>query len=179
MPVKTDKRTANLFIAGGYCLVALIILVNYLGQTDTRERARSASTASGYVEPMQAPKSSDSVQRQLEEEKRINQEMRDVIRRLQQAMTSQIASVSSKLEAAEPDDLTIPALRDDLIETAATQQKNPFIPGKNPFAPILERSSVNSVDMVTDSQFSILQCDPRLPFVFSGANSRNGYYSNF
>lgn len=181
MPVKTDKRTANLFIAGGYCLVALIILVNYLGQTDSRERTRPTFVSSLISEPAEpaAAKGSDSLQRQLEEEKRINLEMRDVIRRLQYAVASQLASVTSRLEADEPEDLSIPTLRDDLIESAMSKQKNPFVPGKNPFAPFLEREVGNPVETNSDSQFSVLQCDPRLPFVFSGSNSHNGYYSNF
>lgn len=174
MPVKSDKRTSNLFIAGGYCLVAIIILFNYLGQTDSKDRVRPVQPTS---EAPAAP-GSDSISRQLEEEKRLNLEMRDIIRRLQGAIKDP-AAVSAMPENEQPtaeNSLVIPELKDDL-GGSFKKVSNPFIPGKNPFAaPRSEMATTENAESF--SQFSNVQCNSKMPFVFSASNSTSGYFSN-
>ncbi|HNX75642.1 MAG TPA: hypothetical protein PLM07_01450 [Candidatus Rifleibacterium sp.] len=178
MAAKSDRRTSNLFIAGGYCLVAIIILFNYLGQSDVKDRSRASVTPVTTTSVAPNTGSVDNFSRQLEEERRLNQEMRDIIRRLQ----SSPGAITSSAEAAEkpsPDsDYSIPDLNNALIKSALAEHANPFIPGKNPFAapsPLRESANTNS----PAEHFLSLRCDPRLPFVFNGANSRAEFYSNF
>jgi len=175
MLVKTDKRTSNLFIAGGYCLVAIIILFNYLGQTDSKDKARPAQPAAESV----SAASSDSIVRQLEEEKRLNLEMREIIRRLQGAIKNPaaVATLPDDQQQLPESSMSIPELKNDLIDGAFKKVSNPFIPGKNPFA--APRSEVSTAeDADSFSQFSNIQCDSRMPFVFSASNSTSGYFSN-
>lgn len=179
MPVKSDKRTSNLFIAGGYCLVAVIILFNYLGQSETKDRARSTVIPAAQTETP-VVKSSDSFARQLEEERRLNLEMREIIRRLQGAVGAG-ESVDAEV-VREPEsrngDVSIPQLNNQLIEDAFSKHSNPFIPGKNPFA--APSPAKNQVTQAKPGEhFLSLKCDPRLPFVFTGANTRSEYFSNF
>ncbi|MDD3147248.1 MAG: hypothetical protein PHD82_08100 [Candidatus Riflebacteria bacterium] len=181
MPVKSDKRTSNLFIAGGYCLVAVIILFNYLGQSDTKDRLRSTLLPTSQTAA--AAKSPDNFARQLEEERRLNQEMREIIKRLQGAVggvagNTGTVNVASARVPESVDDTSIPELKDQLIEAAFSKQSNPFIPGKNPFA--LPSIAKEQAGMSKPGEhFLLLKCDPRLPFVFTGANTRSEYYSNF
>lgn len=175
MLVKTDKRTSNLFIAGGYCLVAIIILFNYLGQTDSKDRARPAQTAAESA----SAASSDSIVRQLEEEKRLNLEMREIIRRLQGAIKNPAAveTLPADKQQLSESSMSIPELKNDLIDGSFKKVSNPFIPGKNPFAaPRSEMATAEDADSF--SQFSNIQCDSRMPFVFSASNSTSGYFSN-
>ncbi len=177
MTVKTDRRTSNLFIAGGYCLVAIIILFNYLGQSDSKDRTRAAVASAGSSDAAQPGKNDDSLARQLEEEKRLNLEMRDIIKRLQGAISDPSATASSQQHAHGPGDFSIPRLRDDLIDNAFKNSANPFIPGKNPFAAARPNTD-SAAEMAPVTQFSTMQCDPRLPFIFSGSNTSSGYFSN-
>ncbi len=177
MAVKSDKRTSNLFIAGGYCLVAVIILFNYLGQSDIKDRTRATVITASSGDTAKAPQP-DDFSRQLEEERRLNQEMRDIIRRLQSSGGVAPAASGESSPVVEPGkDFSLPELDYALIESAIKEQSNPFIPGKNPFA------APSKVKQVAESksveQFNSLQCDPQLPFIFSGANSRVEFNSNF
>lgn len=175
MLVNSDKRTSNLFIAGGYCLVAIIILFNYLGQTDSKDRSRPAQP----VAESASAASSDSIARQLEEEKRLNLEMREIIRRLQGAIKDPtgIATLPADQQDLPENSMVIPELKNDLIDGSFKKVSNPFIPGKNPFA--APRSEmVTAEDADSFSQFSNIQCNSKMPFVFSASNSTSGYFSN-
>ena len=175
MPVKSDKRTSNLFIAGGYCLVAIIILFNYLGQTDSKDKTRVAQTSSEAASPIDR----DSISRQLEEEKRLNLEMREIIRRLQGAIKdpAAVAAIPAGQQLPAESSMVIPELKDELIDGAFKRASNPFIPGKNPFA--APRSEVSTTeDSDSFSQFSNIQCNSKMPFVFAASSSTSGYFSN-
>ncbi len=175
MPVKSDKRTSNLFIAGGYCLVAVIILFNYLGQTDSKDKTRAAQFSSEPVVTVDK----DAVSRQLEEEKRLNLEMREIIRRLQGAIKDPTAVAASPADQQTQTEgsMVIPELKNELIDGAFKKVSNPFIPGKNPFA--APRSEmVMAEDSDSFSQFSNIQCNSKMPFVFAASSSTSGYFSN-
>ncbi len=177
MAVKSDKRTSNLFIAGGYCLVAVIILFNYLGQTDSKDRVRANVITASSGEPSTVAKP-DDFSRQLEEERRLNQEMRDIIRRLQSSGGNVPVAPGETVPVVDPGkDFTLPELDHALIESAIKEHSNPFIPGKNPFA---APSKVKQVaEAKSGEQFNSLHCDPKLPFIFFGANTRVEFNSNF
>lgn len=178
MPIKTDKRTSNLFIAGGYCLVAIIILFNYLGETESKERVRTtlAASAAEGVPDAQA----DALVRQLEEEKRVNMEMREMIRRLQTAIgdKAQPAGVVEPV-AASHGIYEIPEIKANLIENIGKQRSNPFIPGKNPFAASRPKNVSQDGAIPDNALAHSLQCDPRLPFIITGANSKSAYFANY
>ncbi len=176
MPLKSDKRTSNLFIAGGYCLVAIIILFNYLGQTDSKDKTRTAQSSF----ESSSPGNTDSISRQLEEEKRLNLEMREIIRRLQGSIKDPAAAqatIAADQQMQAEGSVVIPELKNDLIDGSFKKVSNPFIPGKNPFAaPRSEMATAEDADSF--SQFSNIQCNSKMPFVFSASNSTSGYFSN-
>ncbi|MDD2998027.1 MAG: hypothetical protein PHV05_03125 [Candidatus Riflebacteria bacterium] len=178
MATKTDKRTSNLVIAAGYCLVAIVILFNYLGKADLKihkQNGRSSMSAD-------AGPASEALSRQLEEEKRVNLEMRDMIRRLQ----SILGEKGSKLEVAQAshesvvsaDPFAIPVLDRQLLDNLTKPRSNPFIPGKNPFG-VAQRAEAGVVAGVDFVPANALICDPRLPFIITGSNSKSGYFANF
>ena len=176
--MRADKRTSNLFIAGGYCLVAIIILLNYLAQANVKDKV--------VVKPAESDVSAldDSVlARQLKEEKRVNLEMREMLTRLQGALSdpqrvSSQSPLQSPLQAAPAAGgrYDIPDINYDLLD-ATRPRANPFIPGKNPFAAPTRKEAAPAV--ANKGLESTLRCDPRLPFVISGASSRSGFFSNF
>ncbi|PKL42840.1 MAG: hypothetical protein CVV41_12485 [Candidatus Riflebacteria bacterium HGW-Riflebacteria-1] len=172
--MRADKRTSNLFIAGGYCLVAIIILLNYLGQTNVKDKIMTKPEA------LDVSGVDDSViARQLKEEKRVNLEMREMLTRLQGAISDPQRGVvqplvkSAQSAAGKYD---IPDINYDLLDNNRPRT-NPFIPGKNPFAaPTRKESAPNVANKGIEST---LRSDPRLPFVISGASSRSGFSANF
>lgn len=172
--MRADKRTSNLFIAGGYCLVAIIILLNYLGQANVKDKV--------MVKPAESDVSAvdDSVlARQLKEEKRVNLEMREMLTRLQGAISDpQRVSLQQPLQVtpSAAGKYDIPDINYDLLD-ATRPRSNPFIPGKNPFAAPTREEAAPAV--ANKGLESTLRCDPRLPFVISGASSRSGFFSNF
>lgn len=176
MPNKTDKRSSNLVIAAGYCLVALIILFNYLGKSDLKiyKNGRSARSLDTALPD-------EALSRQLEEEKRVNLEMRDMIRRLQSIVGDQGSKpehAQAEQSSVTDDPFSIPALDRHLLDNLTRPRSNPFIPGKNPFGVSQRPESgiVAGVDFVPNNS---LTCDPRLPFVITGSNSKSGYFANF
>lgn len=108
--------------------MAIIILFNYLGQTDSKDKARPAQPAAESV----SAASSDSIVRQLEEEKRLNLEMREIIRRLQGAIKNPaaVATLPDDQQQLPESSMSIPELKNDLIDGSFKKVSNPFIPGK-------------------------------------------------
>jgi hypothetical protein len=181
--MKTDKRTSNLFIAGGYCLVAVIILFNYLGQAVSRER--TSAHPAPYVDPQiyQPSQGSENVlARQLDEEKRVNLEMREMLSRMQSAIGDRRIGAATDALPAIPETvstLDIPDIHVDFTEKAEQKSTNPFIPGKNPFAPAIRNEDTTANTILDPQMIQALRSDPKLPFYISGANSGFGFYSNF
>ncbi|GAB4283222.1 MAG: hypothetical protein Kow0029_29220 [Candidatus Rifleibacteriota bacterium] len=171
MAKKSDKRTSNLIIAGGYCLVALIILLNYLGEA-SRNRTFNADATKRYVSEAEQAKSLDYLRKQLEEEKKVNSEMRAMLREMQKSSSSLLTGENKVFAKVSMDDLLkIPELNLDLIEKATRPRPNPFIPGKNPYAPQSKSEEPGKSVMTSYPFVKSLKCDPNLPFLISGANS--------
>ncbi len=172
--MKPDKRTSNLFIAGGYCLVAIIILLNYLGQAEIKDKT---SVKTGDLQT--APADESALSRQLKEEKRVNMEMREMLTRLQGLISDpqrQNLQQSGENSPQVSGRYEIPEINYALLD-AERPRSNPFIPGKNPFA--MATKSEAEVTVVNRGPGASLRCDPKLPFVISGSGVRSGYISNF
>ena len=171
--MRPDKRTSNLFIAGGYCLVAIIILLNYLGQAEIKDKktARPGELNS-------SPLDESAIARQLKEEKRVNTEMREMLTRLQSLLSDPQRAVMKHSPAAVPAQgrYEIPEINYDLLD-ASRPRTNPFIPGKNPYSSPTRRESNAAVGK--RGLGSNLRCDPRLPFVISGSGLRSAFIANF
>ncbi|MBU1109411.1 MAG: hypothetical protein KKB51_22210 [Candidatus Riflebacteria bacterium] len=172
--MRADKRTSNLFIAGGYCLVAIIILLNYLGQADIKDKT---TVKPAYASVSHADDS--GIARQLKEEKRVNLEMREMLTRLQGLMSDPKRSVSNQSPPAAVSAsgrYEIPELNYELLN-AIRPRSSPFIPGKNPFS---APTKIEGAPAVTGKGLEgALRCDPSLPFIVSGASSHSGYFSNY
>jgi len=172
--MKADKRTSNLFIAGGYCLVAIIILLNYLGQAEVKDKTTVRSGDQNA-----APVDESALSRQLREEKRVNMEMREMLTRLQGLISNPDKLALQQPGAHAPQAAgryEIPEINYDLLETERPRS-NPFIPGKNPFAMATKTEAEAKVD--NRGLGASLRCDPRLPFVVRGSGVRSGFISNF
>ncbi len=181
--MKTDKKNSNLFIAGGYCLVAVVILFNYLGASVTRERILpERSTQNADVKAVVQPGNLDALTRQLDEEKRVNLEMREMLKMMQSAIGENRSGGAEAISYAAADSgnsFEIPDIRFNLAEDILRERSNPFIPGKNPFAPTTKSEDLQRGPMLDSSMAKALRGDSRLPFFISGANSKSGYFANF
>lgn len=155
--------------------MAIIILFNYLGQTDSKDKTRVSQALSEAAPAVDR----DSISRQLEEEKRLNLEMREIIRRLQGVIKdpAPVAVLPNEQKHLPENSLVIPELKNELIDGSFKKVSNPFIPGKNPFA--ASRPEIAAAENADSfSQFSNIQCNSKMPFVFSASNSNSGYFSN-
>ncbi|MDN5279790.1 MAG: hypothetical protein PWR01_3755 [Clostridiales bacterium] len=179
MAKKTDKRTSNLIIAGGYCLVAIIILLNYLGESSRARKMADRASVSTQIES-EYDQNFEKLQKQLEEEKKVNLEMRSLLRQLQRngsgVMKSAAAHtfVGGKIDFDEP----LPRLNVEALKRALQPKQNPFIPGKNPYAPDSKREDANKVVSTVFPFKNSLKCDPNLPFLISGANTDSVFLGN-
>lgn len=180
MAKKTDKRTSNLIIAGGYCLVAVIILLNYLGET-SRARSFSSNASESMFNGASQDKNINYLKKQLEEEKKVNSEMRSLLRQIQKTGTDKRAiplPVRSLNAAFVAINEPLPELNLELLKRATTYRPNPFIPGKNPYAPNSKREDSNKVISTSFPFRESLKCDSRLPFLISGANTQADFLGN-
>jgi hypothetical protein len=175
MAKRTDKRTSNLIIAGGYCLVAVIILFNYLGQTS---RTRTAGQIVSVVPATAEGNDLQSLRKQLEEEKKVNSEMRTLLRQIQRTGSIVPAQKTGSQNPIQDLDKSLPELNTDLLQVALKPRQNPFTPGKNPYAPIRKTESIQKPVSSGFPFARSLKCDPRLPYLFSGANSASMFLGN-
>lgn len=182
--MKTDKRTSNLFIAAGYFLAAIIILFNYLGQSMRKDHQTSApvsrSSTFDFSASGRSPVNLDALTRQLEEEKRVNHEMREMIRQMQSSLNSEPgAAVSAAGVHLTDGSLELPSINSDIESEFNRKKTSPFIPNKNPFAQARKPEEMATEKPVAQFIGQSLVSDPRLPFFISGANSRSGFKGNF
>jgi hypothetical protein len=173
MARKTDKRTSNLIIAGGYCLVAIIILLNYLGETSRLPGRLSGVAANKLTQA--ADQNFFNLQKQLAEEKKVNAEMRVLLRELQKDGVTRQKRDAVFYEAINLND-PLPKLNTELLKKSFRPRPNPFIPGKNPYAPF----SKDQLKIVKQSFpfANALRPDANLPFLISGADSNVQYLGN-
>jgi len=181
--MNTDKRKSNLFIAAGYFLVAIIILLNYLGQSVKKDYPVAAPARSSSFEARQsakAPANIDALTRQLNEEKRVNLEMREMIRQMQNSLNSEPHSQAiSRNEFLTDASFELPSINSDFESELNRKKNSPFIPNKNPFAQPRKPEDLTAEKNLAPFIGQTLVSDPRLPFFISGANQRTGFKGNF
>ncbi len=175
MAKRTDKRTSNLIIAGGYCLVAVIILFNYLGQTS---RTRTTGQIVSVVPATSEGNDLQSLKKQLEEEKKVNSEMRSLLRQIQKTGNILSATKPGAHHVIQDLEKSLPELNTELLQMALKPRQNPFTPGKNPYAPIRKTENIQKPVSSGFPFARSLKCDPRLPYIFSGANSASAFLGN-
>jgi len=183
--MKTDNKTSNLFIAAGYFLVAIVILFNYLGQTVKKESLTVAAPAAGssafdFKTNIQPQVNIEALTRQLNEEKRVNLEMREMIRQLQNSFQSESSGEEPAQNLFSSDNsLELPSIRTDIESELKRKRTNPFIPDKNPFAQARKFEELVGRKNLEPYIGKALICNPRLPFFISGANSYSSFSANF
>ncbi len=125
-------------VAGGYLLVAIIVLVNYVGQR-TDDRSKKHATTSG---PVTVLDDVDVLRQQLSEERQKNKDMAGMIQRLQSSYLPEEwrrdaarAGVAPAAHRVGPDAMpSVPKLA-SMSVVSAPGQVSPFVPGKNPYQP--------------------------------------------
>ncbi|MGM0598527.1 MAG: hypothetical protein ACQETH_01805 [Candidatus Rifleibacteriota bacterium] len=173
MAKQTDKKTSNLIIAGGYCLVAIIILVNYLNETSRNRQFKKVARKPG-IEASEKGQYA-FLQRQLEEEKKVNREMRSLLRQIQERSSNNGKNQQSVSTLKNADNI-LPELKLDLLKGLSKSRKSPFIPGKNPFAP--SSMHLQTKPSAPGKQVEFFTFDPDLPFLISGADENAIYLGN-
>ncbi len=169
-----NSKNSNLIIGIGYCLVAVIILFNYLSSSRTPERiAKIAKKYSSNPQESKIDGNFDYLKKQLEEEKKLNREMRDFIKTYQNVMASgDFNKVNQRVNNSMfslGDNL--PHLKEFEISFEKPISMIPFEMEKNPFSPLRMRKGADKVLPGSFPLANTLKCDPIVPFLIGGAGS--------
>lgn len=178
MASDTNKR--NIFIGAGYCLAAIIIIVNYHYSNSASLKKQKPITAVNQLEQLRKTDADSDLRKQLAEERKLNLEMRDMITRMQSGMSPKQGQ--TKVPAASFDEViktSIPELRANFSSYGSNKRANPFIKGKNPFHLKKFNEDLSSLSLTKRTEASfLLKPNAFLPFVISGCGSKFGYISN-
>lgn len=170
-----EKQRSQLFLGVGYLFVAGIILINYIGQrSDTRGIAVVANeqAMSSYFGEAEV------LRKKLEEERRLNSEMRKMVTEIQTyAGTAEVAGksiqpkVPARMTPAEIERLVrsgFPSVTDNF--KVVTAKSSPFKVGRNPFVPFYGAGKTSrAVTADTAKVTMVLRADPVLPVLMQGA----------
>ena len=202
MSVTTDKRKVNFIIACGYCLFVIIILFNYLTKTSKRSTYREGTRRAH--ENSELYTAGNDLENQLNEQKRMNKEMREMLIDIQNAKSNN-KFVTSNSNVVSSSDTQVPVQTrtvDNTAKTLAPQpldansaalpeidsgienkfKKNvvcPFNLDRNPFASPEAGTVVADVDENISFPGHSVICNPILPYVFSSSNSDYRVISNY
>ena len=173
------QPSSNWVIALGYILVASTILLNYIAQRTETRQAKVKTMLSGNGIQLDTPTAAHSpdteyLQKQLDEERRVRQEMTEMLNKLQRAYVANpngpLPLESVPVEAnVNPN--KIPLLREGLLSTA-TRPVAPPPSGRNPFLPFFSRPSQ---PILADSpqgrtvSFTRLRPNPVVPLPLTGS----------
>jgi len=168
---KEERGSSNLVISVGYLVVAIIILVNYIGQKPEPQRSRLPQIV---IPPESVNPEVEALQMKLEEERRKNKDMRKYLKEVQDIMGN--STVGGEINSALPEIVVdtedvlkhgLPTVRNDIVSSSSKQ--NPFIPGKNPFLPFDHGKNhfVFKQTLLAPSGFGI-RSDPKIPFLIKG-----------
>ena len=176
MPKKINKKTSNLIIAIGYCLVAVIILFNYLGGSRSN---RINLIAEKYRKTPIQNESVDFLKKQLSEEKRVNKEMRDILRSCQDALNKPGAkakptTIATPYKLNDP----LPSLKTDHLHIGV-KSKFPFKKGRNPFLPLKNKIVITPSKNNDALGSCCFKSDPTLPFFITGTGMDIKLSGNF
>lgn len=188
-----DKKKTNFIIACGYCLVVIVILINYL-TTPSNKKPYRDGTKPAHLKNSALDKAGNDLESQLNETKRMNREMREMLLDIQNAKsTNNRVNVASKnnaskatsREALRPvpvldmNSITLPELNSKIDEKFKTTDACPYIIGRNPFAsPVVVTDVSDTEEPITFPGHAVIS-NPKLPYVFSGSNSSLRIISNY
>ena len=166
MAINENKRKSNFIIALGYCLVAAIILFNYVRGSGAQ---RSEKLSAKYASQNKSNESVSYLRKQLNEEKKLNNTMRSALKTYQRAIKhTSIPSEQFQQLTQQNIDNTIPELN---LFTKSIETKSPFSPDKNPFLSFKKRHSyINKTIHTQKSIYTSLKSNPRIPFITAGSN---------
>ena len=168
--MKKQKMNMKGIISLGYLFMAIIILVNYIGKKGDRVAAHSGLPGSVL------DRNVVSLKAELDEERRINREMRQMLSQVQHALKNAPAQkngASSEPASYNVEELLhkgLPELQVSFLKASASV--SPFKPGKNPYVPFYARKSqaeapMNSM-MSTNVSGMVVRSDPNIPFLLRG-----------
>lgn len=170
-----EKQRSQLFLGIGYLFVAGIILINYIGQ---RSDSRSIVAVTSDMAMSNYFGEAEVLRKRLEEERRLNTEMRKMVTEMQTYAGSGNASekagsekVSIRLTSADIEKLAregFPLVVDKL--RIVTAKSSPFRVGRNPFVPFYGMGKTSKAVTAETSKVTIsLRADPLLPVLMQGA----------
>lgn len=202
MSVTTDKRKVNFIIACGYCLFVIIILFNYLTKTSKRSTYREGTRRAH--DNSESYTAGNDLENQLNEQKRMNKEMREMLIDIQNAKSNNkfVTSNSNPVGSSNTSGSVSSIAMENTFKTIAPQEldansaslpeidsgienkfkKNivcPFNLDRNPFASPEAGTVVADVDENISFPGHSVICNPILPYVFSSSNSDYRVISNY
>lgn len=160
-------------IAIGYCVIALIILFNYMREDWQIRSAKDHPPELIHRAKTDFEPQPGSIEQKLEHKRVINRELREMLTRLQTTDLAQTPS-EDKPSYDLDKDLTLPRINKEAIEN--WPDENPFLPNKNPFSGQTTKSI--SAQKFSDSK-KVLTTNPDIPFIIIGANSKVRHISNY
>ena len=169
-----NKQRMNVkgMISLGYLFMAIIILFNYIGKKPDKVAAHGAAGLGGLTPDMQALKL------ELDEERRVNREMRRMLSQVQQALNKAPNGTAPGAQPSAPSfdfdavlENGLPEIRSDIGRSR--RKSSPFVPGKNPYLPFYARAGqaeVPAPPVVEPSTVSGIdvRCDPKIPYFLQG-----------
>ncbi len=195
MSLNTDKRKINYLIACGYCLVVIIILFNYLRTPRKNKNYREGTRASHQTQELN--QENNELEKQLKEQKRMNDEMREMLIDINKA--KQVNSVKNyevlkkeelqpvvvaknpnkPIKNINPKSYELPDISSDVGKKFKDSPAYPFEENKNPFA-VSEAVSetINNEDGLSFHGQNVI-CNPIVPYMFSSSNSDFNLISNY
>jgi hypothetical protein len=204
MSITTDKRKVNFIIACGYCLFIIIILFNYLTKTSKRSTYREGTRRAH--ENSELYTAGNDLENQLNEQKRMNKEMREMLIDIQNAKSNTspasnkkvivpskadgpvTANISAKpaksatkvmLNPLDVSSAVLPEIDSELDQKFKKNIVCPFNLDRNPFASPEAVTAVSDVDENISFPGHSVICNPILPYVFSSSNSDYRVISNY
>ncbi len=201
MSITTDKRKVNFIIACGYCLFVIVILFNYLTKTSKRSSYREGTRKAH--ENAEVYTAGNDLENQLNEQKRMNKEMREMLIDIQNAKNNNAIATNNKKAVPSNTSIPIPNTSQNNTQKALTVKplefssaslpeidldienrfkKNlvcPFNLDRNPFASPEAGTEVADVDDNINFPGHSVICNPILPYVFSSSNSDYRVISNY
>ncbi|MBR4570524.1 MAG: hypothetical protein IKO19_07675 [Candidatus Riflebacteria bacterium] len=201
MSITTDKRKVNFIIACGYCLFVIVILFNYLTKTSKRSSYREGTRRAH--ENAEISTAGNDLENQLNEQKRMNKEMREMLIDIQNAKNNNAFTTNNKKavpsnssvpfqntsQSNTPKNLTVkplefssaslPEIDLDIEKKFKKNVVCPFNLDRNPFASPEAGTEVADVDDTINFPGHSVICNPILPYVFSSSNSDYRVISNY
>ena len=195
MSVTTDKRKVNFIIACGYCLFVIIILFNYLTKTPKRSTYREGTRKAH--EDSEIYTAGNDLENQLNEQKRMNKEMREMLIDIQNAKVNTQAGYSNSIgvfqeskkeeksvkpifqKPIEFNTVNLPELSSEIDGKFKKNAPCPFNLDRNPFASPEAVAEVAADDENISFPGHSVICNPILPYVFSSSNSDYRVISNY